>query len=144
VTLSAQKEDSTMAIDRDQYDLKKWKVVFKLANKLWNDVNYDDLGELFDVDIIMKKLDDPGSVVGIGNALTYLKKNQVVRRPQFNVTRQFSPYKSPLLVQVSGEGKYLDKTGEAEIPVLFTFTFKREKEDKEWLLVNAFQAYKMD
>jgi hypothetical protein len=46
---------------------------FKRQVNLWNTANYEKLAERFDENIIMKKLDDPGSVIGIGNVLAYLR-----------------------------------------------------------------------
>jgi hypothetical protein len=135
-----------MAIDRDRHDLKDLDEILELAIELWNDGNYEDLAELFDVDIIMKKLDDPGSVNGMGNALVYLKKNQYNKKPKLTVVHKNKWFVSDdkTLAQITGVGKYIDKLGEPELDVHFTFTFTRDRNDREWLLVNAFQAYKTE
>ena len=117
--------------------------------KLWNKGDYDKLAEVFDADIIIKKLDDPGSVSGIGNVLTYLNKNQKTKRPQFTIEHAEPVYvwDSGTLAQISGTGIYRDRTDEhakerdkSPLPVHFTFTFSRDGKDHDWLVVNAFQA----
>ena len=60
---------------------------FKTACDLFNDAKYNDLGPLVDIDIVMKKVDDPGSIVGIGNVITYLNLQQAQQQPQFEVDK---------------------------------------------------------
>jgi len=110
---------------------------------LWNAANYNELGKRFDVDVIMKRLDDPGSVVGIGNVLVYLNENQAQKRPRFEPVNVETPitWASGTVGQISGTATYLDKQGDSQTtPVRFTFTFARADNKEDWLLVNAFQA----
>ena len=117
--------------------------VFKHAWDEWNRGDYNKLGERFDVNIIMKKLDDPGSVVGIGNAFVYLNENQKPKKPQFTAGNVEKPitWANGTVAQISGTAKYLDKQGDPKAtPVRFTFTFTRASEKEEWLIINLFQA----
>ncbi len=118
--------------------------VFKHAWDEWNRGDYNKLGERFDVNIIMKKLDDPGSVVGIGNALVYLNENQKLKKPQFTPDKVDKPiiWANETVGQISGTARYLDKQGDPKgpTPVRFTFTFTRASDKEEWLIINLFQA----
>lgn len=110
---------------------------------LWNDAKYDELGKSFDVDIIMKKLDDPGSVVGIGNALVYLNENQKSKRPRFtpSAIEKVFVWGEGTVGQVSGTATYQDKASDKKTTaVRFTFTYNRTSQNENWLLINAFQA----
>jgi len=118
---------------------------FNEACELWNAANYDKLAERFDADIIMKKLDDAGSIVGIGNALVYLNANQLLKHPKLEQIKAEKPltWASDTIGQVSGTAQYKDKTKPADgkiTPVRFTFTFTRANDTEEWLIANAFQA----
>ena len=129
-----------MAIDSQQEKLRE---VFDKACQEWNAAKYDELAKRFDVDIIMKKLDDPGSVSGIGNVLVYLNKNQAPKRPKFTPHTVETPiiWGHNTIGQISGTANYLDKEGDSEsVPVRFTFTFVRTDGDEDWLMINAFQA----
>jgi hypothetical protein len=100
----------------------------------------EELAPLLDPDIILKRVDDPGSVVGIGNVMAYLKFRQGKLNPQLDVTKPMLRQSSPTLGQVSGEAVYHDQNGDDGIPVRFTFTFARGNENDAWLLVNGFAA----
>ncbi len=116
---------------------------FERGCDLWNAAKYEELGKGFDVDIIMKKLDDPGSVVGIGNTLVYLNSNQRSKHPQFFpvAIEKIFIWGSGTIGQVSGTAKYQDKEADKKTTaVRFTFTYARASEDEDWLLINAFQA----
>jgi hypothetical protein len=116
---------------------------FDRGVQLWNAADYDELGKGFDVDIIMKKLDDPGSVVGIGNALVYLNANQKAKRPKLSpvAIEHIFIWGGGTVGQISGTASYQDKdTDSRTTPVRFTFTYTRASEQEDWLLVNAFQA----
>lgn len=132
---------------------KKLKELLDQSVKLWNAGKYDELANSFDSDITMKKLDDAGSVSGIGNVLVYLNKNQKSKRPQFDHVKQESAFiwYWGTLAQISGTATYTDrepKVGEQRtkendpVQVRFTFTFCRDRDEVncDWLLVNAFQA----
>src|SRR5712692_10005853 len=97
-----------------------------------------------DGDIIMKKVDDPGSVVGIGNVIKYLKGRQAQVGPQLtDIVCDGDPYETDTMAQVSGIGQMHDKSGDTGIPVRFTFTFTRGRKDEDWLVINAFAAKKI-
>lgn len=123
-------------------DLKK---EFAQGCDLWNAADYDALGKRFDVDIIMKKLDDPGSVCGIGNTLVYLNENQKSKHPHFDPVEVETPivWAGGTVGQVSGTATYRDRDTDPDskkVPVRFTFTYTRASDDEDWLLINAFQA----
>lgn len=115
----------------------------------WNKAEYDELAELCDANIILKKVDDSDSIVGIGNVLVYLNKLQKPKKPQFladqvlfkRVSRHYT------LGQVSGTAEYTDNStrpGHGEKPrkppmkVRFTFILTRASSDEKWLVANAF------
>ena len=101
----------------------------------------EDLAPLLDHDVILKRVDDAGSVAGFGNVMAYLRFQQAKLNPQLDITNQ-PTFRQPsaTLGQVSGEGQYHDRNGDGGISVRFTFTFARADEDDEWLLANAFAA----
>jgi hypothetical protein len=116
---------------------------FERGCQLWNAADYNELGKRFDVDVVMKKLDDPGSMIGIGNTLVYLNENQKAKHPHFTPTaiEKIFIWGSGTVGQVSGTANYQDKEAEPKITaVRFTFTYTRSSEKEPWLLINAFQA----
>ncbi len=100
----------------------------------------EELAPLLDPDIILKRVDDPGSVVGFANVMAYLRFQQGRLNPQLDVTKPAFRPPSATLGQVSGEGVYHDRKGDDGMAVRFTFTFTRADENDEWLLVNGFAA----
>ena len=117
---------------------------FDLVINHFNKTEYDELLRLMDGDIIMKKVDDPGSVVGIGNVISYLKGRQAQFRPELtHIVCEGEPWEQTgTMAQVSGTGQMHDKKGAPGVPVRFTFTFTRGSEDDDWLVINAFAARK--
>jgi hypothetical protein len=116
---------------------------FKHQINLWNATNYDKLAERFDENIIMKKLDDPGSVIGIGNVLAYLNKNQKSKAPQFTLDdiQDVFIWGAGTIAQVVGTATYQDRrTQTPTTEVRFVFTYSRSSVHDDWLMVNAFQA----
>jgi hypothetical protein len=125
------------------HEATKLKAVLDKALTHWNQADYEKLAEVLDSDIIMKKLDDAGSVAGIGNVLVYLNYNQKSKKPQFRIEHIEPAYvwDSGMLAHISGTAVYQDKIQANEtIPVTFTFTFRRDDQNHDWLMVNAFQA----
>jgi hypothetical protein len=120
------------------------KEAFDLVINHFNKTEYDELLPFMDGDIIMKKVDDPGSVVGIGNVINYLKGRQAQFRPELTeIVYDGDPWKqSGRMAQVSGTGQMHDKKGAPGVPVRFTFTFTRGGEDEDWQVINAFAARK--
>jgi hypothetical protein len=118
------------------------KEAFYLVINHFNRTEYDELLPLMDGDIIMKKVDDPGSVVGIGNVINYLKGRQAQLRPELtDIVVDGNPWdQDGTTAQVSGTGQMHDKKGAPGVPVRFTFTFTRSGEDEDWLVINAFAA----
>lgn len=113
---------------------------FDLVSTLFNEGRYDELGQFFDQDAIMKRVDDPGSISGIGNLMAYLKTHQKPQNPQFEDVK-ISSKKEPDATQgiVIGTAKYRDKKQDKNtIPVQFTFVFTRDDAKSDWLLINAF------
>src|SRR5258708_9173912 len=94
---------------------------------------------MFEYDVIMKRVEHPGSVVGIGNVLAYLNTHQQSQKPQFvNVNIQLQ--KEAMAAThgiVSGNALFKNNQG-ASIPIHFTFVFARNNPDRDWLLVNLF------
>lgn len=117
---------------------------FKRQVDLWNATNYEKLAERFDVNIIMKKLDDPDSVIGIGNVVAYLTKNQKSKAPQFRdvYIEDIFIWGAGKVAQVIGTAKYQDRRNHEETTtsVRFVFTYSRSSVQDDWLMVNAFQA----
>src|ERR1700746_2719431 len=111
---------------------------FEQAAKLFNDGSYDQLGRLFHLDAIMKRVDDPGSIVGLGNLIAYLNTHQKPLNPQFeDVKVQSRKAENGTQGIVIGTAKYRDKKSDhGTIPVQFTFVFSRDDTDSDWLLVN--------
>lgn|ERR1039458_6637550 len=115
---------------------------FKKACDLFNDAKYTELAPLMDIDIIMKRVDDPGSVVGIGNVITYLNGHQAELQPQFEVVKAETVRGADgTMGQISGTAHYQDKKHvNVKILVRFTFTFTRDDVGEDWMLINAFAA----
>jgi len=125
----------------------KLEEAFENVLNHFNAAEYDKLLPMMDGDVIMKKVDDPGSVVGIGNVINYLNGRQKLFKPKLDVVNR--DYRcqefSDTVGQVSGIGKMHDKTvGEgakkAPVPVQFTFTFTRANKEETWVVINAFAA----
>lgn len=119
------------------------QTAFDEACRLWNEQKYDELGKHFDVDIIMKKLDDPGSIVGIGNVLVYLNEDQAQKKPMLEKIKpeEKNEWADHTVAQISGTAHYRDKAKDTTTtPVRFSFTFTRAKKEEDWLLINAFQS----
>jgi hypothetical protein len=113
---------------------------FEEVSALFNAGRYDDLGKFFDQDAIMKRVDDPGSIAGIGNLMAYLNTHQKPQNPQFEGAKITSK-KEPSSTQgiVIGTANYRDKkTDKDTTPVQFTFVFTRDDAQSDWLLINAF------
>ena len=113
---------------------------FEHAAKLFNEGSYDELGRLFHIDAIMKRVDDPGSIVGLGNLIAYLNTHQKPLNPQFEDVKILSQKGvDGTHGIVIGTAKYRDKKQDkATIPVQFTFVFTRDDTDSDWMLINAF------
>ncbi len=113
---------------------------FDQVSTLFNAGNYDELGKFFDEDAVMKRVDDPGSIAGIGNLMAYLNTHQKSQNPQFEgvkITSKREPSKTQGIVM--GSAAYRDKKTDAKtIPVQFTFVFTRDDANSDWLLINAF------
>lgn len=113
---------------------------FYQAAELFNAGEYDKLCALFDIDAIMKRVDDPGSIVGIGNLLAYLNTHQKPLQPQLeDVKIVFQKGNDGTQGIVIGTARYRDaKQDQRTIPVQFSFVFTRDDKDSDWLLINAF------
>jgi hypothetical protein len=113
---------------------------FEQVSTLFNAGKYDELGKFFDEDAIMKRVDDPGSIAGIGNLIAYLNTHQKSQNPQFEDPKVTSKKeRSSTQGIVIGTANYRDKKTDAKtIPVQFTFVFTRDNANSDWLLINAF------
>lgn len=109
----------------------------------FNRGNYNDLAKRCDTDVIMKKVDDAGSIVGLGNFITYLNTHQASQNPKIekiDVDKEIVD-PSETFGQVSGTAEYRDKaTDKTTLAIRFTFTFTRADKDSDWILINAFAA----
>lgn len=120
------------------------KEAFREAYTIFNGASYDDLLPMLDPDIILKRVDDAPSVVGVGNVMAYLKGRQVALKPKLDSFKE----KDLTYVgedgtngQVSGLAQYHDSEKDKNgVAVRFTFTFTRSSETEDWLLINAFAA----
>lgn len=121
---------------------KNLQQAFKEACDLFNDAKYNDLLPLLDIDIILKRVDDPGSVVGIGNVIAYLNGHQADQQPQFELVKTETVRgEDEINGQISGTAHYQDnKHKNTKILVRFTFTFARNDVSSDWMLINAFAA----
>jgi hypothetical protein len=113
---------------------------FVEVSKLFNQAKYDQLGRYFDIDVIMKRVDDPGSIVGIGNLMAYLNAHQKVLKPQFeNVKIVSETGNKGTHGIITGTANYRDKKRDKNtIPVQFTFVFTRPDTKSDWLLAVTF------
>jgi len=120
------------------------KETFFTACDLFNRRKYDDLRPLMHTDIIMKLVDDPGSVVGIGNVITYLNGHQATKEPKIEGTEHPKLRgEKGTLGQVIGTGRYRDKKGADTFQIQYAFTFTRDNDKSEWMLINSF-AVRLD
>ncbi len=113
---------------------------FKHATDLFNRGSYDELGALLHIDAILKRVDDPGSVVGIGNIIAYLNTQQKSQMPQI---RDFEDVaymgQDGTHGIVTGRAKYKDKQNDyGAIPIQFAFIFTRDGTGEDWRMINAF------
>jgi hypothetical protein len=114
------------------------KAFFK-AVKLFNTGHYDELGGMCDPNVIMKKVDDPGSIAGLGNLVVYLNTQQKPLKPQLEDVKVDQKIEKRGNGIVVGTGKYQDKSADKHtIPVHFSFVFTKDGPDDDWSLINAF------
>ena len=113
---------------------------FEHTVALFNEGKYNELGEFFDIDVIMKRVDDPGSIVGIGNLIAYLNTHQKSELPQFeDIKIESQRGDDDTQGIIVGTAKYRDKKHDrGTIPIRFSFVFTREDLDGDWLLINTF------
>lgn len=111
---------------------------------LFNSGKYDQLAPLLRPDVIMKKVDDPDSVVGIGNVISYLNSQQKPLLPQFDpdgVSEFPQPSDAAMHGVISGQGTYQDISigpgSTLPFPVRYSFTFTRKNTSAMWLLIHA-------
>jgi hypothetical protein len=111
---------------------------FKEAAQHFNTGNMDKVGEIFDSDVIMKRIGDPGSVVGIGNVIAYLKRQKRQGPKLQNPKITFQQEKGAQGI-VSGTADYKNKASDSKTtPLQFTFVFARNDADSNWRLINLF------
>src|SRR5258708_14191281 len=98
---------------------------FKQAAQLFNTGNMEEVGEIFDSDVIMKRVGDPGPVVGIGNVIAYLKRQKRQGPQLLNAKITFQQAKSAQGI-VGGTANYKNRAGDPNTPPLpFTLVFAR-------------------
>jgi hypothetical protein len=112
---------------------------FKQASELFNAGKYDELGAMLSSNVILKRVGDPGSIVGIGNVLGYLNTHQKSQQPQFLNDRIQAQIEKATQGIIGGTAEYRNKPGDREtIPVQFTFVFVRNDPNDDWMLTNLF------
>jgi hypothetical protein len=113
---------------------------FEQASKLYNAGDYDKLGALLDIDVMLKRVDDPGYVAGIGNVIAYLNTHQKLLKPQFqNFQNVTSTGGNGTQGIVRGSADHVDNQQDRKtIPIDFTFVFTRDNTNSDWLLIIAF------
>jgi hypothetical protein len=123
---------------------KELKAAFINAYTLFNAGEYDQLVKVFHPDIVMKRVDDPDSICGVGNVVAYLNGQQKELKPQLKPVKYEPDPPSPRSAtygQVSGTAVYYDsEKAKSGLDVRFIFTFTRKDEDSSWLLINTFAA----
>ncbi len=117
-----------------------------------NSVDYNSLVLEMEADVVLKRVLNPNSVKGIGDASGYLNahmrplkpalRNPVNQPPWFpgGGTNNTSTYG-----QVTGTGNYYDQTTTPPLtptPVTFTLSFVRNSTGDDWSLINSFAAPK--
>ncbi len=127
---------------------------FNNAVGFFNNGNYNTLLQYLHDTIIMKRVDDPTSVIGVGNVIAYLNGLQAPLRPVFTPTTQteWSPTANSdnaVHANMSGSGTYQDNSlaytdvlgnphlPSTAFPVQYVFTYRRKTTSDFWLLVNA-------
>jgi hypothetical protein len=111
---------------------------FIQAAQLFNTGNIDEVGEIFDSDVIMKRVGDPGSVVGIGNVIAYLKRQKRQGPQLLNAKITFQQEKGTQGI-VGGTADYRNRAGDSNTtPLQFTFVFARNDANGNWRLINLF------
>lgn len=121
---------------------KDLKEAFHEALERFNGTEYLELRRLLDPDVILKRVDDPGSVVGIGNVMEYLLGRQKDLEPSLKLDEEdWKGVTYHPSGQVSGIGRYRDSKNDKDgTLVRFTFWFTRKTDQEPWLLINAFAA----
>jgi hypothetical protein len=111
---------------------------FKEAAQHFNTGNMDKVGEIFDSDVIMKRIGDPGSVVGIGNVIAYLKRQKRLGPKLTNPQITLKLDKGTQGI-VGGTADYKNKASDSNTtPLQFTFVFARNDPNSNWRLINLF------
>jgi hypothetical protein len=117
---------------------KDLRQAFQHAAELFNGGNMDEVGEIFDSDVIMKRVGDPGSVVGIGNVIAYLKRQKRQNPQLLNAKITFQQEKGTQGI-VGGTAEYKNRLGDSDTtPLQFTFVFARNDPNSNWRLINLF------
>ena len=111
---------------------------FQEAGEFFNSGDMDQVGEIFDSEVIMKRIGDPGSVVGIGNVIAYLKRQKRQKPQLLNVKIAFQQEKSTQGI-ISGTAEYKNRSSDSKtMPIQFTFIFARNDPNSNWRLINLF------
>jgi hypothetical protein len=113
---------------------------------LFNKGDYPGLMGVIDADIILKRVLNPGSVVGIGNVEAYLRTHMMPLKPSFkNVAPTLFPKppadQTAVNAHVRGEGDYYDDTVNkpaASTHVHFVWMFTRSNTSEDWSLIHVF------
>jgi hypothetical protein len=117
---------------------------FEMALVLFNNADYEKLAEQMHSDIVFKRVDDPDSIVGIGNVQVYFKARMLPQKPQLQDIKDKTFYprdaRHATNGQVSGTAYYQDNKSGGPIHIRFTFTFVRKTDSEDWLLINGFAA----
>jgi hypothetical protein len=128
-----QEEDSLMPMDLGE--------AYQDVLDRFNNVDYEGLLGVFDPDIILKRVLNPHSIVGIGNVEPYLRTHMAPHKPSLQKIADLHFHQaSATYAYVSGTGDYYDDATKPPTRVRFTWSFSRDDKTEEWSLINAFAA----
>ena len=118
---------------------KELRQAFDQASELFNAGNYNELGAILSSNVILKRVGDPGSIVGIGNVMAYLNTHQKSQQPQFVGPKIQMQLENGTQGVIGGAAEYRIKPGDrVMVPVQFTFVFVRNDPNDDWMLTNLF------
>jgi hypothetical protein len=129
----------------DLTDLKAAaKTVIDAFNRPVKDANghfdYYTLLSIMDPDVVIKRVLNPGSIVGIGNVESYLNYHMGPNEAYLNYDQanwQLYPKNPTTHGEVNGTGTYHDDHGKTTATIKFTLVFARKTNKDNWALTSA-------
>ena len=111
---------------------------FEHARRLFNAGEYDELGAMLDPDVILKRVRGPGSVMGIGDVIAFLKLHRKQQNPQL-LNPKVSQKDEGTWGIVSGTADYKNRPSDTgTTAVQLTFIFVRSDSNGDWAIINLF------